>query len=938
MSENYFSKKIEFKFLCIVISIMMILPMFVVNASAVESVPSLDATNSGFEDDLAEWTTYGAISIEKDKMNIEAGSNKWEIQPKGQKMAVLYPSGSSGVFDSVATTLGLSQDSKDYIKGIFPGPTDFGYIYRDLELEAGDEFIMGWNYIATDYEPYNDASFVSLVNIDDSTKLPVVNSFYGEVGILGATVKGTGNYSTGSYGSTGWQTATFKIVNTGTYRLGFAVYNLDDTINPPYLFIDDGLGKTLLNGQIFEPIKPDDSAPPPPSVKSVVYDKTEFLESDKDDGSIDTTAVLTLQEDTFTGSLNTTMAGVSFDNLPDGLVPSVVKTSDTTVELKLEGNAKNHTDSYDISNFTVTFSDSCFTSNDASGVIGSTTDILKITFNESDDSTFTVKYYAGDNGSIIGDEIQTVTAGGITTTVSAISHEGYHLTKWSDGFKSKTRTDSNISSNVEFTANFEINQYTVSFRDYNDTVLKIEKVNHGSDATPPDDPHRRRYDFRRWDTDFTNVTADMTVKAIYKKEKAEAENPVQKEETNDDGETIVRLNVDSTLMNNELNKLLGDTAGDSTRRKLELKAEDKDVNQVIGTLSGDTVEKLEQKNYDIIITMDGVKYSLPASEIDIKNVAKEMGLDEDDVEDINIEISIKHIAQTQNILKYMEATKKDCEIVFPPVEFEISATTELENGQIKKMEVSSFSGYIAREIEIPKDSDHEHITTGVVFNEDDTMSHIPTVVYMTEGMWYAKLNSMTNSTYSIIWNPITVESVANHWSKDIVNDMASRLIIENIEDFSPDDSITRGDYAEYITKALGLFRSGTGQTSKFNDSNDFNELNDAIVIASEKGIIKGYPDGSFRPNDEITREEAMVMFARAMDLIGMDAGEENRISNYTDKDKISNWAYDSVEKVINSHVFNGKTESTIDTKGSFTYAEAATAIRNLLIEANLINE
>jgi hypothetical protein len=792
--------------------------------------------------------------------------------------------------------------------------------------------------VATDYEPYNDASFVSLVNMDDPASLPVVNNFYGEVGILGATVKGTGNYSTGSYGSTGWQTATFKIVNSGKYRLGFAVYNLDDTALPPYLIIDDGLGKTFLNGEVFEPIKPDGSAPPPPSVKSVVYDKTEFLESDKDDGSIETTAVITLKEDTFTGSMNTTMAGVSFENLPDGLVPTIVKTSDTTVDLTLKGNAKNHTDSYNVSNFTVTFNDSCFTSNDASSVIGSTTDFLEITFSESVNSTFIVKYYAGENGSIKGNPIQTVTSGGITTTVSAIFDEGYNFTKWSDGIKTESRTDSNISSNVEVTANFEINQYTVSFRDYDDTVLKVEKVNYGSDATPPDDPHRKRYDFRRWDTDFTSVTEDMIVKPIYKKERTKSENPVQKEETKDEGVTVIKINVVSTLMNNELNKQPDDKTGESTERKLELNAEDNGKTQVIGVISGDTVEKLEQKNYEISINMDNVKYSLPAREIDIKKVAKEMGIDEEDVEDINIEISIKYTEGIQNKLIDIEAAKKECEIIFPPVEFEITAITELENGQVKKIEVSSFSGYVTREIEIPNDYDYKKITTGVVFNTDGTLVHIPTVIYEEGGKWRARLNSMTNSTYSVIWNPTTVKSVADHWSKEAVNDMASRLIIEDIENFNPDDSITRGDYAEYIIKAIGLFRTGTNQISKFNDLEDFSELKDAIAIANENGIIKGYSDGCFRPNDKITREEAMVMFARTMDLIGMNASEENRISDYEDKEEISEWAYDSVEKVINSHVFNGKTENTIDSKATFTYAEAATAIRNLLLESNLINE
>jgi recombination DNA repair RAD52 pathway protein len=75
-----------------------------------------------------------------------------------------------------------------------------------------------------------------------------------------------------------------------------------------------------------------------------------------------------------------------------------------------------------------------------------------------------------------------------------------------------------------------------------------------------------------------------------------------------------------------------------------------------------------------------------------------------------------------------------------------------------------------------------------------------------------------------------------------------------------------------------------------------------------------------------------------MDIIHLKTKDSNRIETYADKDKVDQWAYEAVKKTVGSGVFNGTTANTLDPQSTFTYAEAATAIRNLLLEAQLIND
>lgn len=80
------------------------------------------------------------------------------------------------------------------------------------------------------------------------------------------------------------------------------------------------------------------------------------------------------------------------------------------------------------------------------------------------------------------------------------------------------------------------------------------------------------------------------------------------------------------------------------------------------------------------------------------------------------------------------------------------------------------------------------------------------------------------------------------------------------------------------------------------------------------------------------------MYQRAMKVTKLSGNYTNRYLTYTDFVNVSKWAIEYVKEVLAAHVFNGTTTTTISPKSNLTYAEAAQAIKNLLVESKLINK
>lgn len=393
------------------------------------------------------------------------------------------------------------------------------------------------------------------------------------------------------------------------------------------------------------------------------------------------------------------------------------------------------------------------------------------------------------------------------------------------------------------------------------------------------------------------------------------------------GTTTTTITVDDTKLNNILEQ-----KGNNATVTLPASGT---PNVVVGQLTGQTVKNMETKEAVLEIKTETVTYTLPASQINIDAVSSQLGA-QVELKDIKVSVRISEPAADTVRIVEDTANRGGYQLVVKPVEFKITCT----NGD-QTVEVSRFNGYVERTIAIPDGIDPSKITTGIVLNADGTFSHVPTQIIVIDGKYYAKINSLTNSTYSVVYNPVIFTDMANHWAKDAVNDMGSRMVVTGIGNgiYEPSRSITRAEFAAIIVRALGLQKGST--ESAFGDVTVTDWFNGYVDTATSYSLITGYDSASFAPNDTITREQAMTILARAMKLTGLsvsltDSEVSTLLAGYTDGASVSSYAKAGVAACIKTGVVTGTTASTLSPKDSVTRAEVAVMVQRLLEKSGLI--
>ena len=166
--------------------------------------------------------------------------------------------------------------------------------------------------------------------------------------------------------------------------------------------------------------------------------------------------------------------------------------------------------------------------------------------------------------------------------------------------------------------------------------------------------------------------------------------------------------------------------------------------------------------------------------------------------------------------------------------------------------------------------------------------------------------------------------IRTHWAKSAIESAVAKGLFAGTTPttFHPDQAMNR---AMLVTVLYRMEKepAAEGRGKSFADVSAGAYYAKAVAWASDKGIVAGYSDTQFGPEDTITREQLAVILNRYATYKGYNTSKTADLAAFQDADQISEWARVPVQWANVMKLLNGRTSTTLAPKGSATRAEVA---------------
>ncbi|WP_236013309.1 S-layer homology domain-containing protein [Paenibacillus glycanilyticus] len=180
-------------------------------------------------------------------------------------------------------------------------------------------------------------------------------------------------------------------------------------------------------------------------------------------------------------------------------------------------------------------------------------------------------------------------------------------------------------------------------------------------------------------------------------------------------------------------------------------------------------------------------------------------------------------------------------------------------------------------------------------------------------------------------NSASFQDTASHWASKDLSLGAKLGIINGYPDgsFRPDASVTRAEFSTLVVKAFALRLENGGK--EFEDTQT-SWARDSIGILAYYGVIGGYPDGTFHPDQKITRAEMVAILSKIL-ILQSNSGEANTFIDVTPQ----HWAKTMIEEAAAAGIIQGKGEKRFAPDDNLTRAEALTVILRVMKQDPVIS-
>ncbi|SHE51126.1 S-layer homology domain-containing protein [Desulforamulus putei DSM 12395] len=299
------------------------------------------------------------------------------------------------------------------------------------------------------------------------------------------------------------------------------------------------------------------------------------------------------------------------------------------------------------------------------------------------------------------------------------------------------------------------------------------------------------------------------------------------------------------------------------------------VGQKSLVLTGDQYKQLIETGKELIISVQDVKVVLNPAAIDFPENAK-------------LEFKVEELADGKAVELVSQTDYQLIGKVFE-INMEIKSDGNTEKNPLKQ----SVRVSLPVKSDLWLDGTHHRLDV-FYYNESESKWEPMHAIHNTNGQ-VLTFSTPHFSKYAVLSKPEkNFSDVTGHWGQKDIERMAARGIIGGYQDhsFRPDANITRAELATLLSRLLGLNEKAT---ITFSDVTEKDWHYESIAKAFQAGIVRGYHDGSFKPNQYVTREQMAAMIANALENEGISIGQNDAsLGLFTDAGSISPWARQSV--------------------------------------------
>ena len=177
---------------------------------------------------------------------------------------------------------------------------------------------------------------------------------------------------------------------------------------------------------------------------------------------------------------------------------------------------------------------------------------------------------------------------------------------------------------------------------------------------------------------------------------------------------------------------------------------------------------------------------------------------------------------------------------------------------------------------------------------------------------------------------IFIDVAPNAWYKDAVQYVYAGGLMTGVSanEFAPDATTTRGMIVSMLARLEGV---ESANDAGFADVED-EWYATAVNWAASVGVVNGYEDNTFRPNNAITREQLAAILMNYAAYKGEDVSARASLDAYSDAENVSTWATDTMSWAVAEGYITGMTADTLQPQGSATRAQVAAILERYLAE------